>query len=107
MLVTISLKVVSCPCKLVIKTSPNGIRAEIDNPHAAQGTYPEIDLQVATASEFPVSDLEGDGHLVILVQGLVEAFAGVSPELDVVCGHGGEPRQRRDQEGRCGESHDG
>ena len=70
-------------------------------------THPEINLQVSAAAKLPVADLERDCHLVVLVEGLVEAFAGVSPELDVVCGHGGEPRQRRDQESRRGESHDG
>lgn len=47
-------------------------------------TYPEVDLDVTTAAEFPVADLESNGHLVIGVEGLVEAFARVSPQLDVV-----------------------
>ena len=42
-----------------------------------QGLYPEIYLEVATATELPIGNLEGDGHLVIFVEDLVEAFSGV------------------------------
>lgn len=71
----------------------------------ARGTYPEVNLEVSASSELPVTDLEGHGHQVILVQGLVEAFAGVSLELDGVCGRGGEPPQRADEKGSGGEAH--
>lgn len=33
-----------------------------------EGPYPEVDLQIATASEFPITDLEADRHLVIFVE---------------------------------------
>jgi len=49
------------------------------------GSYPEINLQISCAAEFPVSHLEGHGHLVILVEGLVEALPAVGWQLDVVC----------------------
>jgi len=45
---------------------------------------PKVNFQVAAASEFPVADLEGDGHLVVLVQGLVETLALVGLHLDAV-----------------------
>lgn len=51
-----------------------------------EATYPKIDFQVAGTTEFPVAYLECDGHLVILVQLLVEALSAVSRKLDVV-GH--------------------
>ena len=47
-------------------------------------THPEVHIQVSTSSEFPVTDLEGDGHPVIGVQHFVEAFARVSSQLHVV-----------------------
>lgn len=47
-------------------------------------TYPEVNLQVSTAAKLPVADLEGNRHLVVLVQGLVEAFALVGLHLDVM-----------------------
>lgn len=50
-----------------------------------RGSYPEVDLQISCAAEFPVSHLEGHGHLVILVEGLMEALPAVGRQLDVVC----------------------
>ena len=50
-----------------------------------RAAYPEIDVKVAGAAELPVADLESDGHLVILVEGLVEALPAVGWQLDVVC----------------------
>lgn len=47
-------------------------------------TYPEINVQIATASKFSVAHLKCDRHLVILVQRLVEALAGVCSHLNVV-----------------------
>ena len=47
-------------------------------------THPEINLQISAAAKLPVADLERDCHLVILVEGLVEAFALVGLHLDVV-----------------------
>lgn len=51
---------------------------------------PKVQLQVARAPEFPVPDLERHRHLVAFVQVLVEAFARVRAQLDVVrLGYGG------------------
>jgi hypothetical protein len=47
-------------------------------------TYPEVQIQVPTASKLPVADLEGNGHPVVGVQHLVEALARVRSELNVV-----------------------
>lgn len=68
-------------------------------------TYPEINVQIPTASKLSVAHLEGDGHQVVLVQVLVEAFSRVRLELDGVCGRGGDPPQCGDQEGGRRESH--
>jgi hypothetical protein len=48
-------------------------------------TYPEVNIEVSTATKLAIADLEGDGHSVIRVQFLVEAFARVCLQLDVVC----------------------
>lgn len=48
--------------------------------------YPEIYVEVAGAAELAVTDLEGNGHLVVGVQLLVEAFPRVRFEEDIVCG---------------------
>ena len=47
-------------------------------------TYPKVDVQIATATKLPVTDLECDGHPILLVQRLVEAFSGVGAEKDIV-----------------------
>ena len=60
-----------------------------------RAAYPEIDVKVAGAAELPVADLESDGHLVILVQLLMETLAAVRGQLDVVGQHG-----RRQQTGQ-------
>jgi hypothetical protein len=49
-------------------------------------THPEVNVQVSATAKLAVADLEGDGHLVVGVQLLVEAFARVGSELDVVGG---------------------
>ena len=64
-------------------------------------SYPEIDIKVSTSSKFPISNLESDGHDIVTVQCFVEAFSCVSLELDGVCGRGGNPPQRGDQDGAC------
>lgn len=62
-----------------------------------QLTHPEVDIEVAGLLELSVSNLEGDGHSVILVKLLVEALAAVCCELDVVGdGAGEEATQRED-----------
>jgi hypothetical protein len=50
-----------------------------------QETYPKVNVEVSTTTELAIADLEGDGHSVIRVQLLVEAFARVCLQLDVVC----------------------
>lgn len=47
-------------------------------------THPEVNVQVAATAKFAVADLEGHGHLVVGMELLVEAFARVGLELDVV-----------------------
>ena len=53
-----------------------------------QNTYPEIDIEVACATEFTIANLEGNGHGVILVEGLVEAFSTVGGQDDVMSSDG-------------------
>ena len=48
------------------------------------GAYPKVDIEVAAASKFPISNLECNCHLVILVEFLMEAFSRVGAHLDVV-----------------------
>lgn len=69
--------------------------------------HPEINLEIATAAEFPVADLEGDCHLVVLVEGFVEAFALVSLHLDVVGRCGGDKAARCSEHGEGGKQHGG
>lgn len=69
--------------------------------------YPKVHVEVPTSSKLPVTDLEGHRHPIILVQRLVEAFSGVSFELDSVCGRGRDPPERGDQDRCCGKSHGG
>lgn len=47
-------------------------------------THPEIHIQIPTAAKLPIADLEGDGHLVVRMQNLVEALPRMRLELDVV-----------------------
>jgi hypothetical protein len=47
-------------------------------------TNPKVYVQVSTAAKLAVADLESDCHLVVRVQLLVEAFARVRLELNVV-----------------------
>lgn len=68
-----------------------------------EGSYEKVDVQVAASTKLPVADLEGDGHLVIFMQLLVEAFSRVSSELDVVGLGDGEEGEDREEEAeeRC------
>jgi hypothetical protein len=50
-------------------------RQDRDNPKGDRISYPEINLKVSTSSKLPISNLEGNGHHIIAVQGLVEAFS--------------------------------
>lgn len=63
--------------------------------------YPKVDIQVSCAAKLSVADLERDGHLVILVKGLVEAFAAVGGQLYVVGRHGREQPGCCKQQRRC------
>lgn len=70
-------------------------------------TYPEIQVQVSTSAKLAVADLEGDSHLVVGVQHLVETLARVRLELDVVCmaeHHAGQEHQEGAEDRRhcCG-----
>ena len=73
----------------------------------ASRPYPEINIKVPTATEFPVANLKADAHPITFMQIFVEAFPRVRLELDVVCCHGGDPAQRGDEQGRWGEPHGG
>lgn len=66
-------------------------------------TYKEVDIKIATATKFSVANLEGDRHLVILVQRLVEAFSRMGAELDVVRVGDCKERERGEEEpeNRC------
>jgi hypothetical protein len=63
-------------------------------------TDPEIDLQVSAPAKLSVADLEGDRHLVVLVQLLVEAFSRVRLHLDVVGGRQPEQAARGRKDGK-------
>ncbi len=76
-------------------------------------SYPEVDVEVPGAAELAVADLEGDGHLVVLVQRLVEALATVGRELDIVAAAAcnrprcqQQPRHREEPHGEwcCGDA---
>lgn len=66
-------------------------------------TYPEVNIQPARASKFPVANLEGYRHLVVLVERLVEAFFGMRTDVNVV----GRSDSRQGQQERREEPHDG
>ena len=60
-------------------------------------TNPEVNVQrAAVRAGLPVAHLEGDGHLVVLVQLLVEAFPRVRAQVDVV----GQRERKQGQQGR-------
>lgn len=48
--------------------------------------YPKVDFQIAAAAELAVADLIRHGHLVVSVEVLVKALAGMCLHLDVVRG---------------------
>lgn len=66
-----------------------------------EATYPEIDFDIAGATKFPVAHLERDGHLVILMQLLVEALSAVGRKLDVVGHRCREQPGCREEQRRC------
>jgi hypothetical protein len=63
---------------------------------ARSKTYPEVNVEVSAPSEFPIGNLERDGHLVIGMELLVEAFSRVGLEVDVVSG-GKAEKGRKDE----------
>lgn len=67
--------------------------------------YPKVNIEVSAAAEFAVADLEGDGHLVVRVQLLMEALARVRLELDVVRRADGEEAAESSIE-ECEDKHD-
>lgn len=69
-------------------------------------TYPKVNVEVACAAKLAVADLEGDGHGVILVEGLVEALAAVGGKDDVVSGSGLEDGGGEEGPRGCEEVHD-
>lgn len=75
-------------CCLELQTTPPLRKGHEGSCQVERTTYPEVDVEVACASELAVANLEGDGHGVILVQALVEALAAVGGQDDVV-GSGG------------------
>lgn len=68
--------------------------------HGGTESYPKVNVEVACAAKLAVADLEGDGHLVVLVEALVEALDATGRQHDVVRHHsleghgGGEERPR-------------
>lgn len=48
---------------------------------------PEVNVQVSSTAELPITDLKGHRHFVILVKLLVETLAAMGWELDVVAEH--------------------
>jgi hypothetical protein len=69
--------------------------------------HPEINLQVPTASKFPIADLERHRHLVVLVERFVEAFALVGLHLDIVRRRERKQAARRSEEGERWKQHIG
>lgn len=69
-------------------------------------TYPKINVQIAAPTKFSVAHLKRDRHLVILVQRLVEALAGVCSHLDIVRIADGEEGDEGEKEPEYG-SHGG
>ena len=53
--------------------------------NSLEETYPEVDIEISSTAKFPVTHLEGNGHLVVYVQHLVEAFPPMRGQLDIVC----------------------
>lgn len=70
-------------------------------------SYPKVNIEVASAAKLAVADLEGDGHLVIAVQRLVEALAAVGGQLDVVGESRVDEASCEEQLGDRREDHDG
>jgi hypothetical protein len=55
-------------------------------------TYPEVNIEVSASPKLSITDLKGDGHAVVLVQILVEAFSRMRSESNVVRVGEGEER---------------
>ena len=58
-----------------------------------EGTHPKVNLQIPSAAKLPVPNLKCDRHLIIPVEGLVEAFSLMGAHLDVVSEGSGEKAQ--------------
>lgn len=44
--------------------------------------YPKVDFKVPSTAKLSVAHLEGDSHLIIAVEGLMEAFSAMRAEED-------------------------
>ena len=67
--------------------------------------YPKVNLKIAAATKFAISNLKCDRHLVVDMELFVETLARVRLELDVVGGNRAEhAAQGRDGSG-SGEAH--
>jgi hypothetical protein len=49
-----------------------------------ESAYPEVDIEIAGRAEFTVSDLKRHCHLVLSVEGFVEALATMRGQHDIV-----------------------
>lgn len=71
----------------------------------AVSAYPEINVEVPAPAKFPVADLEGHCHFVVLVQLLVEALALMRLHLNVVRRGEAEQAARRCEKTESIEQH--
>ena len=67
---------------LRVQTEPPDWTRESNRGSQNEGTqnegtqaYPEVDIDIPTSTKLPVTNLEGHGHQIILVQVLVEALS--------------------------------
>ena len=68
--------------------------------------YPKVNLDVSAAAKFSVANLEGDGHLVVLVKRFVETFTLVGLHLNAVRQRRRQQAARRSKKGKGREPHD-
>jgi hypothetical protein len=61
--------------------------ARVGRELMSASSYPEVNIQISSTTEFSIANLEGNSHLVLLVELLVETLAPVGRELDVVAEH--------------------
>jgi hypothetical protein len=78
------------------QTLSDAIASQCISLHSSLMPYPEVNIQISTSSKFSITDLEGDGHLVVCMKLLMEAFSRMSFEVDVV--GNGRPKKRQGAE---------